>query len=273
MSNLVPEPRVDVNGHVVTRHVRPEAASTTPSRPVPKVAGGARSDVHRAVSELVYGTIRDYEMMRIYSPIHNVNVHLNRRSISEYFSGIPKDIVDECLTQLISSETDQGYANLLVSVVRQHEDQDMLSNMTFLYDPDSENASHVEWDHGKAIAKSHAFIRKIIKGIDKYTQWGIEFPHRLTLASVEDQQKALALYKATDHLVTFDLHQKDLAYDRDENGLVTAISLKKKSLFEVVTAHTDRIDEIVSLMESRGTDGVLLAEYLAGNPPLRNGLL
>lgn len=273
MSNLVPEPRVDVNGRVVTRHVRPGAPATPPNRTdVPQIPTGSRSDTHRAVADLVYGTLKDYEQMRMYSPIYKADVRLDRRAVHDYFSGIPKDIVDECLTQMLSSETDEGYATLLVSAVHRREEREMLSNMTFLYDPDNEHVANTEWDLEHSIAKNHLFLKKIIQGIDKYTDWGIAFPRRLQLASVKQQHELFALYRTTD-LISFELDPKYLSYGTDERGSVTSISLKDKALFDVVATNPDRVDEIISVMKSRGCDGELLAEYLAGNPPLRHGVL
>jgi hypothetical protein len=224
------------------------------------------------VADLVYGTIKDYEQMRLYSPIYKADVHLDRRTVTEYFSGMPKDIVDECLTQILASETDEGYATLLVSAVHRREEREMLSNMTFLYDPDNEHVASTEWDHEHSIARNHLFLKKIIQGIDKYTDWGIAFPRRLRLASVKQQREVLALYRATD-LISFELDQKYLAHGTDRDEDVASISLRDRSLFDVVVANPDRIDEIISVMKSRGCDGELLAEYLSGNPPLRHGVL
>jgi hypothetical protein len=220
----------------------------------------------------VYGTLKDYEQMRLYSPIYKTDVHLNRRTVTDYFGGMPKDIVDECLTQILSSETDEGYATLLVSAVHRREEQEMLSNLTFLYDPDNEHVANTEWDHANSIAKSHLFLKKIVQGIEKYTDWGIAFPHRLQLGSVKERREALALCKVTD-FISFELDPRDLSYRKGVEGSVSSISLKDKALFDVVIANTDRIDEIVSLMKSRGCDGEILAEYLAGQPPLRHGVL
>jgi hypothetical protein len=273
MSNLVPEPRVDVNGRVVTRHVRSGAVNHPANRSdVPPVPTGARSDTHRAVADLVYGTLKDYEQMRLYSPIYKSDVHLDRRTVTDYFSGMPKDIVEECLTQILSSETDEGYATLLVSAVHRREERETLSNMTFFYDHDNEHVATTEWDNERSIAGNHLYLQKIIQGMEKYTAWGIAFPRRLRLASVKQQHEALALYRTTD-LISFDLDQKYLSYGRSGEGDVVSISLRDRALFDAVVTNHDRIDEIISVMKSRGCDGELLEEYLSGNPPLRHGVL
>jgi len=272
MSNLVPEPRVDVNGRVVTRHIRADSPAGPPKGRVPVLPSGVRSDSHQAVIDIVYNTLLHYGYMRSASPIYNSGVRLDRKTVTSYFEGIPKDIIDECLDQALASETDTGYDALLLSAVHRREDQNMLSNITFLYDPDNENISEPDWDHEHSIADNHLFLRRVVKGMEKYTEWGLALPPRFRLASRKQQGEILALYRTTD-FISFALEPELLFHGRDTEGAVTSLSLKDRVMFNAVVSHPDRTDEIISIIESRGCNGEFLEEYFSSTPPLRPGVL
>lgn len=273
MNSLSPERRVDVNGRIVTRHVRNGSAPSPQmtSAPTPKVA----SDTQRSLAGIVHSALTGYADMRGYSPIHGVVVKADRRAITEYFSGLPEDIAHECLMQVLDSETDRGYVSLLLSAVNSHEDRNMLSDMTFLYDPERDIVSSDVWSREFTIADNHAYLRAVVNGIRSYREWGIDFPERFRLASKDAQSAVSALYETTEfvYLNSDPLEPPEITFQRDAANLIESVSLKDRLLVETVASHHDRLEEILSLISSRGSSGELVSEYFAGHPPLRNGIL
>lgn len=272
MNNLTPERRVDTNGRVVTRHVRNSGSQSPQMTSVP-TPPKIMTESQRSLATIVQGTILDYAQMRGYSPVHDVTVNADERSIREYFAGLHDDIAHECLMQALSSETDRGYVSLLLSAVHQREDQNMLSDMTFLYDPERESLGNDEWSREFAIADNHSYLRSMVTGIRSYSDWELVLPERFSIASPKDQSIISALYETTEFICMNSEDYEGIAFRRGPSQETKSISLSERLLFETVTKHHDRLKEILSVLGTRGSSGQLLSDYFSSHPPLRNGIL
>jgi hypothetical protein len=274
MNSLTPERRVDVNGRVVTRHVR-NGSSPAPQMTSAPTPPKVLSDTQRSLGNIAYNTFTGYAEMRGYSPIHGVVVNIDRKQVTDYVGSLPEEIAGQCLTQILDSETDRGYVSLLLSAINRHEDQNMLSDMTFLYNPDHEVVAYEEWSREFVIADNHAYLRAMVNGIRSYEKWGLVLPERFTLASKEMQGAVSALYETTG-FVYFRSDRavpEEVAFEREPSGELKSFSLTDRMLVETVVSHHDRLEEITSLIQTRGSSGKLLSDYFASHPPLRNGIL
>ena len=263
---------MDTNGRVVTRHVRkngsPSPQMTSAPTP-PKIM----TESQRSLATIVHSAILDYAQMRSYSPVHDVTVNADERSIREYFAGLHDDIAHECLMQALSSETDRGYVSLLLSAVHRRETPNLLSDMTFLYDPELEMASTEEWNPEFAIAGNHSYLRAVVTGIRSYEDWGFILPERFSIAPSDKQEAITALYETTEFICMNSEDYEGIAFKRKPSGENESISLSDRLLFETVVKHHSRLQEILSVLETRGNNGELLSDYFASHPPLRNGIL
>ena len=271
MSNLVPERRVDVNGRVVTRHVR---TGKKTSQSVSSVAMPTfRSDTHRALAVAMRNQLGDYSMMRGSSPIRDAGVDLTNRSVQQYVNTLPDDVALTCLNRLFDNESDQGYPLLLISAAHSNESGNMLSDIDFLYDSDDEYHAEPTWNQNASMADNHVYLRAMVKGIRSHSKWGLILPERFTKAPVDEQQRVRAIYNFADHELTWEKEFSAIEVQWSKTVYMVQISVKDQELFKQIMKYPERTDELANFIHERGQDYSLLREYMDGDTPLRPGTL
>lgn len=273
MGSLVPEPRIDVNGRVVIRHVRPNSNPAGNQPVAPSAASGHLSDSHRALIGIVNNTLRDYTDMRSYSPIRDIGAVGGRGAVEAYFRNISRGTAEACLDRILSSEIDEGYSSLLVSAVHTREDNDVLDDITFLYDPDDDVLSDRLWNDELQIAENHLYLRAITAGIRSYEKWGLALPERFRTAQKEDRDRVQSLCSATIFVESVIKDYESLAMVGKPGQDVISIALNDRKVFNEIVTHPDDINEIIDLILERGCDGEAIASYFSEKPPLRKGIL
>lgn len=271
MNNLTPELRVDVNGRVVTRHVRAEKKAgkvmTVPAAPQ------YRSDAHRAVAVAIQNHLKDYPMMRGYSPIRDADIKLTSESIQRYVNSLPDELALTCMNGLFDNESDRGYQLLLISAANSNEPANMLSDIDFLYDPEDEYHVDSSWNESANMAENHLYLRALVKGIRSHSDWGLVLPERFAKASTEDQTKVRALYKFTDQELTWESEESGIDVEWSDAVYFVKISIRDQELFNQIIANPDKVDEIADFIHERGHNYDLLHDYMAEISALRNGTL
>lgn len=253
--NLIAVQRPDKNGHLVTRWVRPDAASTG-GKSVPAVQQVNKSKaLQDAVKERCTQAIdgNDYEDTNL-KPKMALFKHL--RTLSD-------DTLDQYLTAM-DEHPDKYVADLILGVL-QNEDDDRTSQYVLAI-AKMDREIDPEWSDYFGGPYHYVSANKMFKGLSMYAWSGYTPPEDIT----DDSDPAVAQTKALITVVLRAWENGDIADEHDDT-----MCLGDGNLVSLILERPEDAEEIAQTIHVTGTtDGRRIRDMLdTASASMRSGVL
>ena len=251
MSNLIPEVRADVNGKLVTRHVRADAKNTSSSLSIP-------APISKALSSA--------DALR-----HEENLQELQNTVSDLFltgeydwqtSFTVRELNQQCLTlgpgvanafrQKIDENPDVGWEDILISVLDNRHESDEAGYFLFVVDSClGDRTLDSNWNSGIGGTESYGEAWKAYRGLlDFSAETGRTLPPSIIDSDEQTQKQFAAVLKSLTISYNDDLPFVSLDWDKDE------ISFDDYALGELAMDYPDDVERIFAIIEDRGMDKI-----------------
>jgi hypothetical protein len=248
---LMPESRADKNGKIVTRHVRPDQA-TTPSKravPAPEVFSEHSQELARQVGMAV-------------SDIGIKGYGMSLGEVMQSARRVPSETAQALLESRKYAIASSGFDYCLAVALRENAGMEHLENFALLYNDDQ----YYDLFENQGSAVAYKVIAGDIAGLKRYPELGgVTNFYR---ADEDTRRKAIALTA--------------IIQIAEENDAVTTINepygsqttfLTDQRLVQLTIENAGNLRQFLDLARERGCNIDALTEGMKTTAPLRNGAL